>query len=63
MKDITLNEKEIDYILKGLYSMLQSYGGGYHYMNIIFDIKTINNVRAIVNKLLDAKEGNQNEKI
>jgi len=55
MENITFDKEELVYILKGLYSQQQSYGGGYrHITNQHFK-----NVRLIIEKI--EKENKENE--
>jgi len=49
MKNIAFNKKELSYILKGLYSVQQSYSGYNGFC--IYDLKNFKNVRAIISKI------------
>tara|TARA_R100001463_G_scaffold7325_3_gene23093 strand:+ start:185 stop:349 length:165 start_codon:yes stop_codon:yes gene_type:complete len=50
MKDILFNKKELDYILRGLYSMQQSYGGGYPHISNE-RLAKFKDVRTIIKKI------------
>ena len=52
MKNITFNKKELSYILKGLYSVQQSYSGiSFKKPKYYYDLKNFKNVRAIISKI------------
>ncbi len=51
MKNISFNKKELSYILKGLYSMQQSYGGGYPYLVGKEMFAKFKDVRSIIKKI------------
>lgn len=53
-----LNKKELDYILDGLYSQQQSYGGGYFPHEDKVKYKHFKNVRSIIEKV----EGEQKKR-
>ena len=56
MKKTTFNKKELSYILKGLYNMQQSYGGGYPHLVGKEMFAKFKYVRSIINKIQNNKE-------
>jgi hypothetical protein len=55
MKQKTFNKKELNYILKGLYSMQQSYGGGYPHLVGKERFAKFKDVRSIIKKIQNKK--------
>jgi hypothetical protein len=55
MKQIRFNEQELNYILKGLYGMQQSYGGGYPHLVGKERFAKFKDVRAIIEKIQNKK--------
>ena len=56
MEDILFNKKELGYILKGLYSVQQSYSGvSVKKPKYYYDLKNFKNVRAIIKKIKEVK--------
>jgi len=59
MENITFDKEELVYILKGLYSQQQSYGGGYRHITNHITYQHFKNVRLIIEKI--EKENKENE--
>ncbi len=51
MKNMTFNKEELVYIMRGLYGMQQSYGGGYFPHEDKVKYKHFKNVRSIIEKV------------
>ncbi len=51
MEQTTFNKKELGYILKGLYNIQQSYGGGYPNLVGKERVEKFKDVRAIIKKI------------
>ena len=57
--NLSFNKKELDFILGGLYSQQQSYGGGYKHITDHVTYQNFKNVRLIIEKI--EKENKENE--